>query len=104
MLDFEQALLFRQSEIRRRVDAVSRAKSTLTNVKVAERGLNAEDWERLGDLEARALAEREAVDRALERLKHGSFGLCEECGEPLSFLRLESEPWAARCEECEGAG
>ena len=62
-----------------------------------------DEWGRLVDLEARALIERDAVDRALDRLRHGSFGLCVECGEPLSFLRLESRPWAALCEECDVA-
>ena len=101
MLNFEQQLLARQAEVRGWIEALSRAAVShgVAGTKGAQ--TDPDEWGRLGDLEARALLERDAVDRALDRLRQGSFGLCAECGEPLSFLRLESKPWADMCEECE---
>ncbi len=37
------------------------------------------------------------VDQALERLEHGSFGICEACHEPLEKPRLIADPLARFC-------
>lgn len=37
------------------------------------------------------------VRRALERIDEGTYGVCEECGEPIGEGRLEVRPWATRC-------
>lgn len=34
------------------------------------------------------------IDMALERIQDGSYGYCEETGEPISLLRLEARPIA----------
>jgi DnaK suppressor protein len=34
------------------------------------------------------------IDQALERIEHGTYGYCEESGEPISFRRLEARPIA----------
>jgi DnaK suppressor protein len=41
------------------------------------------------------------IDAALERLESGEYGLCIECGEPISARRLAAIPWASRCTRCE---
>lgn len=38
-----------------------------------------------------ALAE---IDAALLRMKNGTYGFCEETGEPISAMRLKVIPWA----------
>ncbi len=40
------------------------------------------------------------IDRALERIKNGTYGLCQECGKPISKERLEAVPHARLCIEC----
>ena len=40
------------------------------------------------------------IDRALERIKDGTYGLCQECGKPISKDRLEAVPHARLCIEC----
>lgn len=37
------------------------------------------------------------VEHALARLDDGSYGVCEECGEPIAEGRLEVRPWSTRC-------
>jgi RNA polymerase-binding protein DksA len=49
----------------------------------------------------RATHHLEAVDAALARLDHGSFGICIRCGRPIAPERLEALPWAAHCIECQ---
>jgi RNA polymerase-binding protein DksA len=46
----------------------------------------------------RALIE---IDRALERIELGTYGICETCGRTISIERLEAIPSAARCAECQ---
>ena len=37
---------------------------------------------------------------ALERIENGSFGICEECGEPISIARLKARPETCLCIAC----
>jgi DnaK suppressor protein len=45
---------------------------------------------------------REQVERALERLADGNYGLCEDCGESIPTERLHFRPEATRCVSCQG--
>ncbi len=42
-----------------------------------------------------------AIEDALMRIRQGTFGKCEECGQPISRARLEAVPWAGHCKGCE---
>lgn len=37
------------------------------------------------------------VDRALEKIDQGTYGLCDRCGEAISEGRLQAMPFAALC-------
>jgi DnaK suppressor protein len=50
--------------------------------------------------ERQELAEIEA---ALERVKTGEYGLCENCGNPIREVRLQALPWARLCIKCADA-
>ncbi|MFT5219458.1 MAG: DnaK suppressor protein [Gammaproteobacteria bacterium] len=41
------------------------------------------------------------VDAALLRIDQESFGLCLHCDEPISTLRLQAQPYAELCIECQ---
>jgi len=41
--------------------------------------------------------EIEAIDRALERIRLGKYGICEICGRPIPAKRLEAIPWTPVC-------
>jgi DnaK suppressor protein len=41
------------------------------------------------------------VERALNALENGTYGLCQECGQPIPVQRLEAMPWAERDVRCE---
>ena len=40
------------------------------------------------------------VDRGLDKIASGSYGVCERCGNPIDPERLEAIPWAALCIDC----
>jgi len=41
-----------------------------------------------------------AIEDALTRIRQEEFGICEECGEPISKARLEAVPWTRWCRDC----
>lgn len=41
------------------------------------------------------------IEEALERIKHGEYGICEECGEPIPEQRLRLFPSAKLCVKCQ---
>lgn len=41
------------------------------------------------------------IEDALERLKHGEYGMCEDCGEPIPEQRLRLFPAARLCVRCQ---
>jgi RNA polymerase-binding transcription factor len=40
------------------------------------------------------------VERALDKLDEGTYGVCDACGELIAPERLEVIPWAVRCVRC----
>jgi len=41
-----------------------------------------------------------AIEDALTRIRQERFGICEECGQPISKARQEAVPWARHCRDC----
>lgn len=44
------------------------------------------------------------IDRALEKLAEGSYGICDGCASAIGNERLEALPWATLCVVCKAAG
>ena len=42
-----------------------------------------------------------AIEEALEKLREGTFGLCEECGDEIGAGRLKAMPLARLCVPCQ---
>jgi RNA polymerase-binding protein DksA len=40
------------------------------------------------------------VEQALAKLSEGTYGVCEDCGNPIDPLRLEAKPAARHCINC----
>ncbi|HET6611989.1 MAG TPA: TraR/DksA C4-type zinc finger protein [Kofleriaceae bacterium] len=83
---------------------------------VTEGGLSSPTGDDVGDVgdasqrdEATDLAARlsegewntvHAIDDALERIRRGEYGICENCGEAIGAGRLEAIPEATTCVAC----
>jgi len=52
----------------------------------------------LAEMEARELAQ---IERAMTRLKQGTYGLCELCQEKIPLARLNALPYSTTCIECQ---
>lgn len=56
-----------------------------------------------GEAEAVAQSLQETlsdVEHALAKFEAGQYGICENCGQPISPARLEAKPAARRCIDC----
>jgi DnaK suppressor protein len=40
------------------------------------------------------------IRNALECIEDGTYGICEQCGEEISYKRLEARPVTTKCIEC----
>ncbi len=52
----------------------------------------------LAELESRELSK---IERALERLRQGTYGLCEGCQKKIPVARLNALPFSTTCVECQ---
>ncbi len=41
------------------------------------------------------------IDQALARIEDGTYGLCLNCGNPMSEKRLTAIPWSRHCVDCQ---
>ena len=51
----------------------------------------------------RRVAMLEQVDRALEDIEAGRYGICHDCSEEIAPARLRVVPFATRCVSCQAA-
>ena len=43
----------------------------------------------------------QAIDEALEKVREGTYGVCEECGDEIGLGRLKAMPLAKLCVTCQ---
>jgi DnaK suppressor protein len=43
---------------------------------------------------------RRAIEGALLRIEHGSYGVCSACRRPITTARLRAVPWTSLCRDC----
>jgi YteA family regulatory protein len=67
--------------------------------------LGSEVFERSKDFSLRenAMINVADIDRALERINDGTYGVCEVCGRDIAVERLEVVPAASKCRDCKEA-
>lgn len=53
------------------------------------------------ELHNRSQALESKLRAALDRMKSGTFGICEGCDEEISFRRLQAYPVVSQCLECQ---
>lgn len=97
-----QLQYFREKLLRWREEILEESRSTIANLQ--------EDTAALADLADRATSESDRalelrtrdrqrkliakIDDAIRRIEDGSYGYCEETGEPIALSRLEARPIA----------
>lgn len=66
---------------------------------------DAAPWERRQDLLKRFIADDRAelhqIEAALSKIEAGTYGICEECGDPIPIPRLRARPLVLYCLRCQ---
>jgi DnaK suppressor protein len=96
-------LLSRSAELRERVGRVQndlRRETTPLPRDAPDAAIVMENDEILQAIDETARAELGQIDRALERIDTGTYGLCEGCGTRIDVGRLHVVPYAAHCRNC----
>jgi len=92
-----------RNDLTQRVDAISKDlhhEEIEIEKDFAEQATQLENDEVLNSLNDEAKASVMQIDKALLRIKNGTYGLCVECGEPINQQRLQAIPYAALCIAC----
>lgn len=107
-LDFKLRLRERAQQLREELQR-TRAKSIDESpTQVEERGRDSGDESfatlivdtNLTEME-RDVDELRMIDSALQRITSGTYGTCDDCGTAIPLARLEAEPTAERCIQCQ---
>lgn len=65
-----------------------------------EKADEVEEYDNLLSLEHSLELKLKDVNSALEKMKKGTYGICEKCGKPIEEKRLEACPEAKLCMKC----
>ena len=101
-MNTQQQAYFRQKLLRWRQDLLREAGETLASLSIggiAEADLTdraSVETDRALELRTRDRARKliAKIDQAIERIENGTYGYCEETGEPIGLRRLEARPIA----------
>jgi len=97
---FETRLRDRLDELESRLKGIEAELDAPMSADVEERATEREGDEVMEDLGKAGLAEIKMIQAALKRIDDGSYGICVNCGEPISPERLDVLPHAPRCRYC----
>lgn len=105
-LDYQEL----QRELEERAKGLRKRLSAIHRDRTRVQGALSPDWEEqaqeleneevLTDLDEHGHQELKLINAALARLDAGTYGVCTECEEPISAMRLKALPFAALCIEC----
>jgi DnaK suppressor protein len=98
----------RAAQLRGEIQRTLERSSDETHVRIAEQARDPEDDSfsnlivdlNLAEID-RDAGELRRIDSALARLNEGSYGVCESCGQEIPQARLQAEPTALRCVQCQ---
>lgn len=106
MIDKEQirtTLVQARQEILGRVTAIDKDMRNLNNPlerDSEEQAVQLENEEVLSALDLEGRQELNRIDRALQRLNEGSYGICSQCGIEIPEQRLTAIPHTELCIDC----
>jgi len=98
----------RAAQLRDEIQHTLERSSDETHARIAEQARDTEDDSfsnlvvdvNLAEID-RDADELRRIDGALARISEGSYGLCASCGQEIPQARLQAEPTAMRCVQCQ---
>ena len=106
MKDFSEIktrLRIRQQELMQRIAQISaqvRHEDTPLPSDFEDQATERENEEVMDALGSAARRELDQINRTLQHIDDGDYGVCRDCGRQINAARLEALPFASRCIEC----
>lgn len=88
-------------QLRRRLDFIEAEKCQPLEADLGEQAITSEADEVSSASQHSVQSKLREAEEALERLRAGTYGICEDCGAAISGDRLRALPTARRCIKCE---
>lgn len=105
LLRLHKSLMARRAELRKRLggelEDLRNFKATDSTGDSADAAFDAGSEEiasQLAELEARELSQ---IERAVARIKQGTYGICEGCQNKIPVARLNALPYSTTCIQCQ---
>lgn len=116
MADFERFRLLLEEERERKLALLPALRADITSANAARQGSNIDDehdpegatiafeLSQAAALLNQSSSGLAAVESALQRIKDGTYGMCQVCSQPIAEGRLEARPWTPFCISHSAAG
>ncbi len=103
MQRMKRTLEARAEDLRRKISRTQQAGRSVENESqdALDRSINDTTKEFLFNQSTQERRLLNLTEVALRRIAEGTFGECENCGEPINAKRLEAVPWARFCIKCQ---
>ena len=101
---FKELIAKRLSELGGRMHDIDAELGHRLTADLEDQAIDLEDDEVLEGLGAAAQKEVNLLKQALGRIEDGTYGICLECGDPISRDRLEAVLYAPLCKSCASSG
>ena len=105
LLRLHQSLTGRRSELRKRLGmemaGLGQVKGSSPSGDAADAAFDSGSEEiasHLAELEAKELRQ---IERAIQKIKKGNYGVCEGCGAKIPIARLNALPYSTSCVQCQ---
>jgi DnaK suppressor protein len=103
LLRLHKSLVARRDELHRRLggdlkDLLHRSGGAGDSADQAFESSGEEVSSQLAELESRELMQ---IERSLQRLKRGNYGVCEHCQKKIPVSRLNALPYSTTCIQCQ---
>jgi RNA polymerase-binding protein DksA len=83
-----------------RIAAIESDLTSARSADFAEQTTERENDEVLEAILVEAKQELNQIEQALQRVKAGTYGICEQCEQPIDLKRLQALPYTTRCINC----
>ena len=100
---FKEILESRKEQILKNINSVHSELNQLSNVELKDEGdhaaINNNSMVESAIVEQQA-KELNEIEKALGKIAHGGYGVCEMCEDDIGFQRLKVKPHAVYCIDC----
>tara|TARA_R110000787_G_scaffold51821_17_gene122478 strand:- start:1781 stop:2104 length:324 start_codon:yes stop_codon:yes gene_type:complete len=97
---FAQLINTRLEELGARTEEIDHELGAPKSADLNDQSIDLEDDEVLEGLGAASQKEISLLRQAMSRIKRGTYGICAQCGEPISDARLHAVLYTPLCKDC----